>query len=148
MADLTFVETSKGKTSVIHQGYIYQKIRENGERSWWRCRDRSCSTPITVTFSKLPTLSIPTLSTSHFVRPGFPMSWGRTNMVTMSHPQVVTLWYRSPELLLGSQYYSTPVDLWSIGCIFSEMVCALICKDNDTTSGIGFPMHDREASTL
>ena len=60
---------------------------------------------------------------------------GRTNMVTMSHPQVVTLWYRSPELLLGSQYYSTPVDLWSIGCIFSEMVGALICKDNDTTSG-------------
>ena len=63
MADLTFVETSKRKTSVIHQGYIYQKIRENGERSWWRCRDHSCSTPITVTFSKLPTLSIPTLST-------------------------------------------------------------------------------------
>ncbi len=41
--------------------------------------------------------------------------------------QVVTLWYRSPELLLGSQYYSTPVDVWSIGCIFSEMVCARIC---------------------
>ena len=36
--------------------------------------------------------------------------------------QVVTLWYRSPELLLGSQYYSTPVDVWSIGCIFAEMV--------------------------
>lgn len=36
--------------------------------------------------------------------------------------QVVTLWYRSPELLLGSQYYSTPVDIWSIGCIFAEMI--------------------------
>lgn len=35
---------------------------------------------------------------------------------------MVTLWYRAPELLLGSQYYSTPVDLWSVGCIFSEMV--------------------------
>ena len=34
----------------------------------------------------------------------------------------MTLWYRSPELLLGSQYYSTPVDIWSIGCIFAEMV--------------------------
>jgi len=36
--------------------------------------------------------------------------------------QVVTLWYRAPELLLGSQYYSTSVDVWSIGCIFAEMV--------------------------
>ena len=35
---------------------------------------------------------------------------------------MVTLWYRAPELLLGSQYYSTPVDLWSVGCIFSEMI--------------------------
>jgi len=36
--------------------------------------------------------------------------------------QVVTLWYRAPEILLGSQLYSTPVDVWSIGCIFAEMV--------------------------
>jgi serine/threonine protein kinase len=36
--------------------------------------------------------------------------------------EVVTLWYRAPEILLGSQLYSTPVDIWSIGCIFAEMV--------------------------
>lgn len=36
--------------------------------------------------------------------------------------EVVTLWYRAPEILLGSRYYSTPVDVWSTGCIFSEMV--------------------------
>ncbi|CAO1376011.1 unnamed protein product [Diamesa serratosioi] len=35
--------------------------------------------------------------------------------------EVVTLWYRAPEVLLGSQRYSCPVDVWSIGCIFSEM---------------------------
>ena len=35
---------------------------------------------------------------------------------------VVTLWYRAPELLLGSSEYSTPIDIWSIGCIFAEMV--------------------------
>ncbi|KAK3537018.1 hypothetical protein QTP86_033405 [Hemibagrus guttatus] len=35
-------------------------------------------------------------------------------------PVVVTLWYRSPEVLLGSSY-ATPVDLWSTGCIFAEM---------------------------
>lgn len=36
--------------------------------------------------------------------------------------QIVTLWYRSPEVLLGSPRYSTAVDQWSIGCIFAEMV--------------------------
>ncbi|PHU09249.1 Cell division control protein 2 -like protein [Capsicum chinense] len=35
---------------------------------------------------------------------------------------VVTLWYRAPEILLGSRHYSTPVDVWSVGCIFAEMV--------------------------
>lgn len=36
--------------------------------------------------------------------------------------QVVTLWYRAPEILLGARQYSTPVDVWSVGCIFAEMV--------------------------
>ncbi|EKX36688.1 hypothetical protein GUITHDRAFT_89936 [Guillardia theta CCMP2712] len=40
---------------------------------------------------------------------------------TYTH-EVVTLWYRAPEILLGSKHYSTPVDIWSIGCIFAEMV--------------------------
>ncbi|XP_036294293.1 cyclin-dependent kinase 1 isoform X2 [Pipistrellus kuhlii] len=35
--------------------------------------------------------------------------------------KVVTLWYRSPEVLLGSARYSTPVDIWSIGTIFAEL---------------------------
>ena len=34
---------------------------------------------------------------------------------------IVTLWYRAPEILLGSEKYSIPVDVWSIGCIFAEM---------------------------
>jgi len=36
--------------------------------------------------------------------------------------EVVTLWYRAPDVLLGSRKYSTPVDIWSIGCILAEMV--------------------------
>jgi len=35
---------------------------------------------------------------------------------------VVTLWYRSPEILLGGRDYATPVDTWSIGCILGEMI--------------------------
>eukprot|EP00111_Clytia_hemisphaerica_P022659 TCONS_00066670-protein len=36
--------------------------------------------------------------------------------------EVVTLWYRAPEILLGCKMYSTAVDVWSIGCIFVEML--------------------------
>ncbi|KAF8933901.1 hypothetical protein BGZ58_006052 [Dissophora ornata] len=39
----------------------------------------------------------------------------------MTQP-VVTLWYRAPELLLGSKRYTTAIDIWSIGCIFAEFV--------------------------
>lgn len=35
---------------------------------------------------------------------------------------MVTLWYRAPEVLLGCQRYACPVDIWSVGCIFAEMV--------------------------
>ncbi|CAI9112568.1 OLC1v1013034C1 [Oldenlandia corymbosa var. corymbosa] len=35
--------------------------------------------------------------------------------------EIVTLWYRAPEVLLGSTHYSTGVDMWSVGCIFAEM---------------------------
>ncbi|KAL9681182.1 hypothetical protein QQ045_012963 [Rhodiola kirilowii] len=36
--------------------------------------------------------------------------------------RVVTLWYRPPELLLGSTDYEASVDLWSVGCVFSEIL--------------------------
>ncbi|XP_073295435.1 protein IMPAIRED IN BABA-INDUCED STERILITY 1-like isoform X2 [Primulina huaijiensis] len=36
--------------------------------------------------------------------------------------RVVTLWYRPPELLLGSTIYGTSVDLWSVGCLFAELL--------------------------
>ena len=39
--------------------------------------------------------------------------------------EVVTLWYRAPELLLGAERYSTAVDIWSVGCIFAEMATGL-----------------------
>ncbi|TFK38377.1 kinase-like domain-containing protein [Crucibulum laeve] len=41
-------------------------------------------------------------------------------MRTYTH-EVVTLWYRAPEVLLGSRHYSTAIDMWSVGCIFAEM---------------------------
>jgi len=40
---------------------------------------------------------------------------------TYTH-EVVTLWYRAPEVLLGARQYSTALDMWSVGCIMAEMV--------------------------
>jgi len=36
--------------------------------------------------------------------------------------EVVTLWYRSPELLYGKTNYTLAVDIWSLGCIFAELI--------------------------
>ncbi|XP_023233055.1 cyclin-dependent kinase 17-like [Centruroides sculpturatus] len=35
--------------------------------------------------------------------------------------EVVTLWYRPPDVLLGSTDYTTSIDMWGVGCIFYEM---------------------------
>lgn len=36
--------------------------------------------------------------------------------------EVVTLWYRPPDILLGSTNYTTPIDMWSVGCIMAELI--------------------------
>ena len=36
--------------------------------------------------------------------------------------EVQTLWYRAPEILLGCEQYSVSVDIWSLGCIFAELI--------------------------
>ena len=37
--------------------------------------------------------------------------------------KVITLWYRPPEVLLGSRKYQGEIDVWSVGCIMAELVC-------------------------
>jgi len=51
--------------------------------------------------------------------------------------EVITLWYRPPEILLGSSHYGLPVDLWSCACILGEMA-----------SGAPMFMGDSEIGTL
>lgn len=36
--------------------------------------------------------------------------------------QVVTRWYRSPELLFGARFYGTGIDIWAVGCIGAELM--------------------------
>jgi len=40
-------------------------------------------------------------------------------------PVVVTLWYRSPELLLGSRTHTPAIDMWAVGCVIGEL---LLCR--------------------
>ena len=60
-----------------------------------------------------------TLKISDF---GLSRAFGRPRAHTR---EVVTLWYRAPEILLGAEHYSTPVDVWSVGCILAEMAAPL-----------------------
>lgn len=46
--------------------------------------------------------------------------------------EVVTLWYRAPEILLGSTYYGPPIDIWSLGCIFYEMLTKKVLFPGDS----------------
>lgn len=43
----------------------------------------------------------------------------RTRHLTTS---VVTRWYRAPELFLGDRSYTDKIDIWSVGCIFAELL--------------------------
>ncbi|KAE8675774.1 putative serine/threonine-protein kinase [Hibiscus syriacus] len=53
--------------------------------------------------------------------------FGLANILTSKNKnqltsRVVTLWYRPPELLMGSTSYDVSVDLWSVGCVFAEVL--------------------------
>jgi len=51
---------------------------------------------------------------------------------------IVTLWYRAPEILLGAQRYGFEVDMWSIGCIIGEMVSGRPLFPGDSEIGTIF----------
>ena len=51
---------------------------------------------------------------------GLAKCYGSPNKI-MTH-QVVTRWYRSPELLFDSRLYATGIDIWAVGCIIAEFM--------------------------
>jgi tRNA A-37 threonylcarbamoyl transferase component Bud32 len=48
-----------------------------------------------------------------------PEEHGGTMLLT---EYVVTRWYRAPEIMLACHEYSKPIDMWSVGCIFAELI--------------------------
>ncbi|KAH9253958.1 hypothetical protein BASA81_008082 [Batrachochytrium salamandrivorans] len=50
--------------------------------------------------------------------------WGMCRQVLPNRQytnEVVTLWYRAPELVLGETRYGTEIDMWALGCVFAEL---------------------------
>lgn len=76
--------------------------------------------------------------------------FGQTRIIAdrMSH-QVSTRWYRSPELLYGSETYKQDSDMWSVGCILAEIYLSepIFSADSDIAqlflviSSLGLPPH-------
>lgn len=48
-------------------------------------------------------------------------------------PGVVTIWYRAPELLLGTKYYTPAVDIWSAGLVLAELIHSEPCLTGETS---------------
>ncbi|KAF8369044.1 cdk-2, partial [Pristionchus pacificus] len=46
--------------------------------------------------------------------------------------EIVTLWYRAPEVLMGTRFYSTAIDIWSLACIFAEMATGHALFEGDS----------------
>ncbi|XP_051785482.1 cyclin-dependent kinase 7 isoform X2 [Erpetoichthys calabaricus] len=61
---------------------------------------------------------------------GLAKAFGSPNRV-YTH-QVVTRWYRSPELLFGARMYGVGVDMWAVGCILAELLLRVPFLPGDT----------------
>lgn len=55
-------------------------------------------------------------------RPGMLKKTKKTVMSKNLTKHVVTRWYRAPEVILMNKMYSYSVDIWSVGCIFAELL--------------------------
>lgn len=53
---------------------------------------------------------------------GLSRTFGMSPPHELMNCTAITLWYRPPELLLGQGNYSTAADVWSVGCLFAELL--------------------------
>ena len=60
----------------------------------------------------------------------------RPNNYTVSTPGAVTCWYRAPEICCEYENYSYPSDIWSVGCIFWELVTNSVFIEADKDKNI------------
>ncbi|KAK8631218.1 hypothetical protein V6N13_079976 [Hibiscus sabdariffa] len=72
--------------------------------------------------------------------------FGLANILTSKNrhrltSRVVTLWYRPPELLMGSTSYEASVDLWSVGCVFAELLIGKPILKGRTEVAVSYILH-------
>jgi len=66
-----------------------------------------------------PQYTLPFVPSNHYTADfGLAREWSPRPLT----PGVVTVWYRSPELLLSATRYTSSVDLWAAGCIMGELL--------------------------
>lgn len=64
----------------------------------------------------------------------FGLARGHSISIRSYTHEVITLWYRPPDILIGNKVYDYSIDIWSIGCVFAEMVLghSLFCGSNES----------------
>jgi serine/threonine protein kinase len=107
----SYVDSSKGLDAKLIKSYLYQILKGLSFCHSHRILHRDL---------KLANLLIDRKGILKLADFGLARAFG-VPIRAYTH-EVVTLWYRAPEILLGQQRYSTPVDMWSVGCIFAELV--------------------------
>jgi len=62
--------------------------------------------------------------------------------------EVVTQYYRAPEILMGAKHYTAAIDVWSVGCIFAELVTRrILFQGQDTVQQVS-PVDNNETTPL
>jgi tRNA A-37 threonylcarbamoyl transferase component Bud32 len=127
--DLHRIIYSKQKLSIDHaQYFIYQVLR--GLKYIHSCRvlHRDLK-PSNLLVNSNCDLKICDFGLARGIRrdPNDPIDSGNSGCSSTTDPlllteYVVTRWYRAPEIMLACHEYSYPIDVWSIGCIFAELI--------------------------
>ena len=123
--DLHRIIYSKQKLSVDHaQYFIYQVLR--GLKYIHSCRvlhrDLKPSNLLVNSNCDLKICDFG-LARGIYNDPQEPSGMGASNKGTLLLTEyVVTRWYRAPEIMLACHEYSYPIDVWSVGCIFAELI--------------------------
>jgi tRNA A-37 threonylcarbamoyl transferase component Bud32 len=124
--DLHRIIYSKQKLSIDHtQYFIYQVLR--GLKYIHSCRvlHRDLK-PSNLLVNSNCDLKICDFGLARGIRrdPTDPSNSGTssTSDTMLLTEYVVTRWYRAPEIMLACHEYSYPIDVWSVGCIFAELI--------------------------
>lgn len=102
-------------------------------------RPRTCSLARTAP-SRLPTLvSRASLATTYISCAHRSISSPLQQLAHYTN-RVVTLWYRSPELLLGATIYGPAIDMWSFGCLYAEFIILQVRASMHASCFVLFPV--------